>query len=136
MKKSYMLIGALVILAISILLPFISVKVFTMTVSASGWEVDVLFQILLFLALGVAGLVYYKQDLGAKSSIALAVISLVLLVWKIIISPLNAIGDAGIMDYLGMGFYLAVVASIAIGILGWKVMKSGDSGVAPTIKAK
>ena len=139
MKKSYMLIGALAILAISVLLPWASIGAGFISISISGWDVSWITKVLLFLALGVGGLVYYKKDQGVKAAIGLAAVSLAYIIYGLISPPKIGSGFASVavsFGSFGFGYYLFIIASIAVGVLGWIVMKSGDSGVAPVIKVR
>ena len=136
MKKSYMLLGALGVLAISILLPWVSISVAIITLSISGWMISWIVKILLFVTLGVAALVYFKKDLGAKASVGLSAIILLYLVFRLIVPVSVGSGFASatlnlssIFSYLGFGFYLFVIATVAVGVFGWKMKKARNGAV-------
>jgi hypothetical protein len=137
MKKSYILMGALGVLAISILLPWVSISVAIVSISISGWTMSWIAKTLLFVALGVAALVYFKKSLGAKASVGLSAVILLYIIYRLIVPVKVGSGFASatlslssIFSYLSFGFYLFLIATVAVGILGWKMMKAGNNVVA------
>ena len=131
MKKSYWLIGALAVLALSILLPWVSLGMGFVSVSMSGWALSWMIKVLLFVVLGIGAWTYYDVKKGATASFWLSVVLVAYMVFRLIFPPEIGSGFAAvslsisaIFDYLGFGFYLFVIATITVGILAWKNMKS------------
>jgi len=128
-KKEHWLIGALLVLAISIFLPWISIKIFMVELNITGWSISWVTKTLFFITLLIGGLVFFKKEIGSKASLGLSIGILAYLVYKIIFPqgmvegyPIN-FGLSNIFNLMGYGAYIFLISTVVVGILGWKVMK-------------
>ncbi len=67
-KIEIVLLVSLAIMAISILLSWISIDMGMMTFSISGWEIGWVTKLVFFLTLGTGALLFFKKELGEKAS--------------------------------------------------------------------
>ena len=132
-KLFFALLIALGVLAISILLPWASIGMGMIGVTVSGWSISWTLKVLFFLILGVGALVYFKKEQGAKASLGLSGFLLLYMIFRLIIPPSIGSGFVKIrlsisliFKYLGFGFYLFVIATIAMGIVAWLFLKEKE----------
>lgn len=133
-KKLFLiLLGALVVMAISILLPWVSISMGFAGMTISGWSIAWTIKLLFFLILGVGALVYFKKEQGAKAAVGLSGLSLLYMIFRLIVPPSIGSGFASvrlsistIFEFLGFGFYLFVIATIAVGVIAWLFLKESE----------